>query len=352
MSRPTTKDLAKVAGVSLATVDRVLNARSGVRQATVERVNEAIKAISFVRDISAANLARSKEYKLAFLLPDHDDEFLDLILDAIAEANKALAQERTVVTIVRAPANDPHRLVEEIDKLSALDFDGVAVMTPETPQVRDAISRMDARGIAVVAFVSNQPNAESTYFVGINNEAAGRTVGQLMARFTGERNGTVLVLSETMQSRDSQERRLGFDAIMAKYTQRLVVRPSMETYGDPLRTKQIVQAALQSRPPVVGIYLMNHDLQEAMGAIEALGAPQSIVIIGHELTPHTCARLVDGSLDAVISQDVGHLVRSSIRVLKAKLTSIGTVASQERIRIEITLRENMPEERLSADEVI
>ena len=60
MSRPTTKDLAKVAGVSLATIDRVLNARPGVRQATVERVNKAVKEINFVRDFSAANLARSK----------------------------------------------------------------------------------------------------------------------------------------------------------------------------------------------------------------------------------------------------------------------------------------------------
>ncbi len=345
MSRPTTKDLAKVAGVSLATVDRVLNERPGVRQTTVERVNEAIKAIDFVRDISAANLARSKEYKLVFLLPDHDDEFIDLILEAIAEANRSLTHERTIVTIIRAPANDPRRLVEEIDKLSATEVDGVAVMTPETPQVRDAISRMDARGIAVVALVSNQPNAESAYFVGINNEAAGRTVGQLMARFTGEKHGSVLVLTETMQSRDSQERRLGFDVIMAKYAQRLKVCPSMETYGDSVRTAQIVRSALQSRPSIVGIYLMNHDIYEAMQAIEALSPLQNVVIIGHELTAHTCARLIDGTLDAVISQDVGHLVRSSIRVLKAKITSIGTVASQERIRIEITLRENMPEER-------
>ena len=347
MGRPTTKDLAKVAGVSLATIDRVLNARPGVRKATVERVNKAIKEINFVRDFSAANLARSKEYELVFLLPDHDDEFIGLICEAIAEANQSLAHERINVTIVRAPANDPHRLAEEIDKLSALGVDGVAVMAPETPQVRDAISRLDSHGIAVVAFVSNQPNAESTSFVGINNEAAGRTVGQLMARFTGETHGMVLVLAEIMQSRDSQERRLGFDTIMAKYAPRLKVCPSLEDYGDPIRTTQIFKTALQSEPPVVGIYLMNHDIHDAMEAIEKFGSPRDIVIIAHELTPQTCARLVDGSLDAVITQDVGHLVHSSIRVLKAKITNTNTVASQERIRIEITLRENMPEDKAS-----
>ena len=344
MGKPTTKDLAKAAGVSLATVDRVLNGRGGVRPATVERVTAAIRALNYVRDISAANLSRRTEYKLVFLLPDHDDEFTNMIHLAIDEANLSMAHERTNISINRVPANDPHRIAQELDRLSADNVDGVAIMAPETAQVRDAILRLDARGIAVVAFVSNQPNAQSAYFVGINNEAAGRTAGQLLARFIGERQGTVLAVTETMQSRDSLERRLGFDTIMAKYAPRLQVHPSMETYADADRTAKIIATALQNNPEIVGIYLMNHDISATMQAIEGQGIPQKHVIIGHELTQHTRTRLVDGTMDAVITQDVGHLVRSSIRILKARITRIGTVASQERIRIEIILRENLPED--------
>ena len=344
MGKPTTKDLAKTAGVSLATVDRVLNRRGGVRQATVERVTTAIRALNYVRNLSAANLARSTEYRLMFLLPDHDDEFTDMIHMAIGEANVSMAHERTTVSVIRVPANDPHHIAQEVDGLSADKVDGVAIMAPETAQVRDAILRLDVRGIAVVAFASNQPNAQSAYFVGINNEAAGRTAGQLIARFTGERQGTVLAVTETMQSRDSQERRLGYDAIMAKYAPRLLVRPSMETYADAARTAKIVAAALRNNPEIVGIYLMHHDISETMQAIEAQGVLQKYVIIGHELTQYTRARLIDGTMAAVLTQDVGHLVRSSIRVLKARITRVGTVASQERIRIEIILRENLPED--------
>lgn len=343
MGKPTIKDIAKVAGVSLATVDRVINDRGGVRLSTVKLVTTAIKELNYVRDISAANLARSKEYRFVFMLPDHDDELIEMIHISIHEANSSLVHERTAASIMRVPANNPHRIAQEIDGLLAEKVDGVAIMVPETAQVRDAISRLDSRGIAVVALISNQPNAHSAYFVGINNEAAGRTAGQLLARFIGERQGIVLAITETMQSRDSLDRRLGFDAIMAKYRPRLRVHPSMETYSDATRTAKIIEAAFQSNKDIVGIYMMSHDISDTMQAIEALGIPQKCVIVGHELTQHTRKRLVDGTIDAVITQDVDHLVRSSIRVLKARITQVNTMASQERIRIEIILRENLPE---------
>jgi len=47
MPRPTVNDIAEAAGVSLATVDRVLNARRGVREKTVSRVNAAIEKLGY-----------------------------------------------------------------------------------------------------------------------------------------------------------------------------------------------------------------------------------------------------------------------------------------------------------------
>jgi len=343
MGKPTTKDLAKAAGVSLATVDRVLNARAGVRQATVDRVQKAIRDINYVRDLAAADLARRKEYNLVFVLPEHDDEYVQQIRGAIAEAAAFLASERTQVSILRAPSSDPHKIVHTLDGLACAQTDGVAIMAPETPQVRDAIARLEARGIDVVAFVSSQPTAKNADYVGINNTAAGRTAAQLIGRFTSGQQGSVLVLTETMLARDSQERRLGFDQVIASFAPRLQAMPSMETYGDPARTARIIERALQNQPSIVGIYLMHHDIGETMRIIRAEGVAMSAVVVGHELTPRARTYLLDGSMDALITQDVGHLVRSSIRLLRAKATRRETVASQERIRIEIILRENMPE---------
>ena len=68
--RPMTRDLASAVGVSRATVDRVLNERPGVHPKTIQAVNDAIEQLGFVRNLSAANLAKSRIYRFEFLLPE------------------------------------------------------------------------------------------------------------------------------------------------------------------------------------------------------------------------------------------------------------------------------------------
>ena len=86
VSRPTVYDIAKNAGVSLATVDRVLNERPGVRAKTIARVQEAFQRIGYVRDVAAANLARQRDYELMFVLPEGTGALTKKLHDAIDEA--------------------------------------------------------------------------------------------------------------------------------------------------------------------------------------------------------------------------------------------------------------------------
>ena len=137
MPIPTTKDFAAAAGVSLATVDRVLNGRRGVRQQTIDRVNAAIRDIGYVRDLAAANLARKREYVFVFVLPDRTDQFLSTIVRAVEETGAALSRERVLARVVRVRSDDPHAVVLALGSLSQEAVDGVAIMAPETPQSRE-----------------------------------------------------------------------------------------------------------------------------------------------------------------------------------------------------------------------
>lgn len=341
MARPTVNDIAEAAGVSLATVDRVLNARPGVRQQTVSRVNAAIEKLGYVRDVTAANLSRQRRYRLVFVLPDAPAQFVGTLHDAIAEATTSSIFDRTDVRIVTFPNGNPHALVKALRTLSASDTDGLAIFAPETPHVRDAIARLKADGVPIVALVSDLPSTERDHFVGIDNVAAGRTAGFLMGKFLGNPSGCVMVLVSSMQARDNVERRLGFDQAMMESFPWIEVLPSLENHDDEETTARVVTEMLRSRPDIAGIYSVGHGSRALVNVLRDHERRKAITLIGHELTKVTREALTSNLMDAVISQNVGHIVRSALRVLRAKSDGLDIVSSQERIRIEIVVRENL-----------
>ena len=96
--RATVHDVARQAGVSLATVDRVLNGRPGVRTETAEKVAEAIRTLDFSRDLSASLLARARDLGVTFLIPDGRNEFMFALGAAIQRRASASKGERVSIT--------------------------------------------------------------------------------------------------------------------------------------------------------------------------------------------------------------------------------------------------------------
>lgn len=340
MMRPTTKDLAKAAGVSRATVDRVLNGREGVKQKTVDKVNAAIKELGFVRNIQAANLAKSKRYRFVFALPRSGEEFLEEIVRHIRDAEEAFALDQVRCDVNHIDENDPHSIAAFLASLSPDETSGVAIMAPESPQVRDAIFRLQERGVAAIPFISDQTTMD-TDWVGIDNRAAGATAAALLGRFCKSDSGSIMVIAESMQSRDSLERRLGFDAELGKSFPNLTALPSLETYGDEERAQEIISNVVSNDQDLVGIYIMSSEAKIPVTVLSTLPKIKDVVTVGHERTPFTEAALHDGRLDCVIAQNAGHLVRSAVRKLKAISDKSTTHSQQEHIRIEILLNTNL-----------
>ncbi|MDW3223767.1 MAG: LacI family DNA-binding transcriptional regulator [Paracoccaceae bacterium] len=341
-SNPTVNDIARVAKVSLATVDRVLNERPGVRKITVDRVNRAIADLGYVRDTAAANLARGRAYRFLFILPATNNEFVDLIAQQIADLSAGLRRERTQITCLRVPAFDPMALAEAINALDPTQVDGVAIFGPETPSVRDSISHLRTNGVFVVSLVADIPSSERNSYVGIDNIAAGRTAAQLMGRFLGPVRGNILVVTGSMLARDHLERRLGFDEVIARDFPNLTVLASLEGRDDPDLIERLLPQALVGTRDVLGIYSSAAGNAGLIRHFESQSGSVQPVVIAHELTALSRSALGSGMFDAVISQDAGHLVRSAVRILRAHSDRAPINLAQERIRIDIYLKENLP----------
>jgi LacI family transcriptional regulator len=342
MTKPTVHDIARTAGVSLATVDRVLNGRVGVRGITVDRVQDAIRKLGFVRDQSAANLARGRQYRFVVFLPDAPSQFISQLRAGLRDAAVTAGLDRTVLTVVPVAHNDPHAMGRALAAVDVAEVSGIAIMAPETPQLRDSIARLRHGGVPVVALVANLPNSGCDHFVGINNTAAGATVAHLMGRFMAPNAGSVLVVASSMLARDSIERRNGFVATMAAMFPETEVLPTIEAHDDPDRMARILRTAMAAHPEVAGIYSLASGNQALLATLRTLGPPGHRIVMTHELTPATRAALEADEVQAVITQDVGHLVRSTVRVMRALSDRQPIIGAQERIRIEIILKENLP----------
>ncbi|WP_282168715.1 LacI family DNA-binding transcriptional regulator [Ruegeria atlantica] len=341
VNKPTVNDIARVAGVSLATVDRVLNRRPGVRAVTVEKVQQAINELGYVRDTAAANLARQRIYNFLFVLPDTDNEFVEALSKQIVEQSRDQLIERTRMKIQRVAPFDPQEIVEILDALDSRDIDGVAVFGPETPSVRDAVKRARDKGVPVVALVSDLPSSDRDHFIGIDNVSAGRTAAQLMGRFV-HRKGKVLVLTGSRLARDHLERRQGFDLVIAEDFPHLEVVASVEGRDDPELIYKMMPEIFETYPDLVGIYSSAAGNAGLIQFLSDGNISKDLVIIAHELTPLSREALTRGTFDALISQDSGHLVRSAVRLLRATSDKVPFNKAQERIRIDIYLKENLP----------
>lgn len=339
--RPTTKDLAKAAGVSLATVDRVLNDRPNVSHTAVRQVNEAIKRIGFVRNLAAASLARNTTYRFKFIMPLAGDLYLEEIMREVRAVNDALRSERVAAEVVRIALEDPHTVANFLAGLDRSSIEGVAIMAPQSPEVRDALHRLVERGIHVVHLLSGTEQGAGVDFVGIDNYAAGATAARLAGRFCQKRPGRVMVITETLRAKDSIERRLGFDAVMNTDFPHLSVLPSLETHADPERTRRIVARALGHSSNVVALYVLSSEARIPVTCVSEFADLKEVVVIAHERTPFSVAALRAGMIDAVIAQNPGHAVRSAIRQLRARTDNRPSLRAQDQLRIEILLKDNL-----------
>ena len=339
--RATLSDVAREADVSLATVDRVLNKRTGVHARSIAQVQQAVERLNYRPDPAAARLARPHPHRVSFLLPSGNNTFIEMLREQITGSSGWMEDHRVSAQTHQVDVFEPQRLARRILALRG-QCDTAVVMALDHPLAQAAIDKLVAQGIAVITLVSDVPKSQRRHFVGIDNVAAGRTAGTLVGRFSGRAKGEVGVIVGSLSLRDHAERSLGFSQVMAAEYPGLRVLPPIEGKDDPKLARQLSARLLAAHPKLVALYSVGAGNPGISATLKASGRAGKIVFVGHELTPAARADLLDGTMAAVINQDAGHEIRSALRLAISRLTREPVHADQERIRIDIYLKDNLP----------
>src|SRR5215467_3144265 len=112
-TRPTISQIAKISGVSVPTVSKVLNGRADVAPPTRERVERVIEEYGFVRNRAARALRKGKTGLVDLILPRLDDEYYLPILEGVAQVMRE-AEIRLVLTSTNYETEQEVRWIESV----------------------------------------------------------------------------------------------------------------------------------------------------------------------------------------------------------------------------------------------
>lgn len=168
MARPSIKDVAAKAGVSVGTVSNVLNRRQMVRPQTRLRVEAAIEELGFVRNDSARQLRAGVSRTIAYVVLDAGNPFFTDVARGIDE----VAREQGLTVFLCDSSEDAEREDDYLDQLLEQRVRGVCVtpVVAANPRFRTLVSR----GVPVVMVDRAQSKAESHWCsVGVDDVLGG-----------------------------------------------------------------------------------------------------------------------------------------------------------------------------------
>jgi ABC-type sugar transport system, periplasmic component len=342
---PRIADIARLSGVSTATVDRVLNNRPGVRPATIQRVMKAAAELEYIPESDLSAALAPKPLRLAFLLPDGTNRYLTRLGQLIRQSEAVLAPMGIRAQVEFIKSFNPELLARGLLQ-HWRKVDGVAFMALEHPAVREAVNELAARNVPTVTVISDVLNCRRAAYVGLDNRAAGRTAGYLFARFIGPRAAKVAMIAGSLSYRAHEDRELGFLHFLNEAAPAIEVVGLREAHDDEAISYRQMRTLLSHHPDLAGIYSIGGAAEGVAKALKEMRRERDVVFIGHGFTPETRSLLIDGTMDAVITQDPRGALMSCAGIFTNLRAGRDALHGIEPPRIEVIFRENLPQSPL------
>lgn len=332
VTKPNFQTIAARAGVGTATVERVLNGRGGVRPETAMKVVAAARALDWPGRLPERHRGL---LRIEILLVRPDSSFFARLARAFQRIGVLL--DRSVqLNITYLDEADPTAIARHIAR-APLPRAGLVVAAPDTDAIREALRGAIAQGLPVVQIVTRI--VDEADFVGIENHAAGRTAGLMVARMC-RAAGPVLALCHSMTYEVHRARLRGFSDYLAQQGG-AGPRQVFTAFGQDSRdlTARRLREALRQWPDLAVVY-------NAGGANSAVfdilaRHDRHIFFVGHELTEDSAQALRAGVADVIFDQMPEAQARRAVDLLLSRLGLTDVVIENPPIRFTTITAENI-----------
>lgn len=298
------KDVAKMANVSLASVDRVIHNRSGVSAKTREKVLKAIKKLNYKPNFLASNLSKKKTFVFGVLLPrvSTRSSYWDLPLIGIKKAQKELDQYAIEVETFLYDQEDKKEIRAQILKIINSNIDGL-VLTPKFADdteilLQDCIYKQRP----YVLIDSNIQEKESLCSIEQPLYESGQLAAQLFC--FGFQQGKILIVhfKDAMDSEKIIDTKVkGVVDFLKEMNSGVSIEKLVITEFNEEHIKEIVDKALLEHPEVKGVFIPN----SKTGLIARYfnnRQGNNISLIGYDHLNENCDYIEKGVIDFLICQ--------------------------------------------------
>ena len=295
------QDIADKAGVSPKTVEKVLNDKGSVKDATRKKVLAVAKELSYEPETASVSLGEKKKGpKLGFVsFSEEDQRHKDL---------KAGMYERmeddgyAAELIIRETPMYADAQLAAIDEVVKEGAKGLLLTPYDDPRIVERINELTHKGIPVVTVCSDIENTKRLAYVGSNNMRLGHTVGALLGLVSGG-NAEVGIITGSRDVLGQEQRIAGFlDKIQKEYPG-ISVETIAECKNEDYKCYDTLQRIAFEFPTITSFVFMAGGVGGGCKALYQMTARPNYHIITIDEIAATVEYMNKGIITAAICQE-------------------------------------------------
>ncbi|MGL5010702.1 MAG: LacI family DNA-binding transcriptional regulator [Paracoccaceae bacterium] len=315
--RPGMAELAAAAGVSVATVDRLLNGREGVRAETAATVLAAARRLGHPALLRLAPPASGTAPVLRFgvVLHKKGQAFYRAFAEALRAAADALPGYRVDLLLEFAASQSPTEMAGLLRGMIGR-CDVLAATAVNHAEITAAVSDVQASGVPVFALLSEFAPGIRAGYLGLDNQRVGRMAGWAVAlAATGP--GAVAVFVGGARWHGHEQRDAGFRAYLRGKAPHLRVLDTVVNLETRQLTHDATLALLAQVPDLRGIYVAGGGMEGAIAALTAQRKPGEVALVVNEMTPESRAGLAAGHVTMTVATPLAALTTALVAQMAA-----------------------------------